>query len=486
MGGAPAGLAGVVAALVLGWLVARWLTGGAWAGPRWSSTLLQISLGALFGPGIVSLACFLLLAAGIANSATVWGAQAVLIAGAGALAFRPGLPKPPLSARAGSWPWNWVLVLAVGLGLAAFAAAFYGSSSANLDGDWDAFSIWNVRARYLAGGIATWRRAFEADTGGRMIGASHPGYPLLLSAFVAAQWIAGGAVTSAVSIAASLLFALAVLGVLISSIGLRRGTALGVLAGLAFLATDTFVARAPGQYADLPLALCLLASLVLWESAGMSASSSGSKRLFTAAGLAAGLAPWTKNEGWPFLLAFLAFAIWHARAAALWTILGSLPGVLATLAIKLWLGAGTEAMFPATIRQAVSFLAQPARWWAIAQAFAHGLWQLGALPWAHPILLVGAVAFVAGVIPRPERASQARLLIPIAAVFAADYGIFVFTTADLNWHLGTSVDRLILQMWPSLLFVVFLMLQPIEDVKPTTGASPARGSRARSHKKASS
>jgi hypothetical protein len=475
MGGAPAGLAGIVAALVLGWLVARWLLGGAWAGPRWSSTLIQISLGTLFGPGIVSLACFLLLAAGIANSATVWGAQAVLIAGAGALAFRPGQRKAPLSAPTGSWPWNWVLVIAVALGLAALLAAFYATSSVNFDGDWDAFSIWNVRARYLAGGEATWRRAFGAEVGGRMVGASHPGYPLLLSAFVAAEWIAGGAVTSAVNIAASLLFALAVLGALVSSIGLRRGTALGLLAGLAFLSTDTFVAQAPGQYADLPAALCFLASLVLWESA----VSSHSKRLFAAAGFAAGLAPWTKNEGWPFLIAFLAVAIWRARGAALWTVVGSLPGVVATIAMKVWLVTGTEAMFPTTGRQAVSFLAQPARWWAIAQAFAHGLWQLGALPWAHPILLVAAVVFVAGVIPRPERATRAWLLIPIAAVFAADYGIFVLSTADLTWHLGTSVDRLILQMWPSLLFVAFLMLQPLEDVKPNTGASAARGSRAR-------
>jgi hypothetical protein len=490
MAGAPAGLAGVVAALVLGWLVARWLLGGAWAGPRWSSTLIEISLGTLFGPGIVSLACFLLLAAGVANSATIWGAQAVLIAGAGALAFSRGPRQPHLSAPTGSWPWNWVLVIAVALGLAALLAAFYATSSVNFDGDWDAFSIWNVRARYLAGGEATWRRAFGAQVGGRLVGASHPGYPLLLSAFVAAQWIAGGAVTSAVNIAASLLFALAVLGVLVSSIGLRRGTALGLLAGLAFLATDTFVAQAPGQYADLPMALCFLASLVLWESASSLESrlesKSGSKRLFAAAGFAAGLAPWTKNEGWPFLLAFLAVAIWRARGVALWAILGSLPGVSATLAIKLWLGMGTEAMFPATVRQAVSFLAQPARWWAIALAFARGLWQLGALPWAHPILLVAAVAFVAGVIPRPERAFRAWLLIPIAAVFAADYGVFVLTTADLNWHLGTSVDRLILQMWPALLFVAFLMLQPLEDVKPDTSASPARGSRARPHKKASS
>jgi hypothetical protein len=480
MAGTPAGLAGVVAALVLGWLVARWLVGGAWAGSRWSSILGQISLGVLFGPGIVSLMCFLLLAAGIANSATVWGTEAVLIAGAAALAFSRGSRQPPLSAPTGSWSWNWVLVIAVALGLAAFAAAFYATSSVNLDGDWDAFSIWNVRARYLAGGQPTWRRAFDADMGGRMIGASHPGYPLLLSAFIASQWIAGGAVTSAVSIAASLVFALAVVGVLVSSIGLRRGTALGLLGGLAFLATDTFVGRAPGQYADLPLALCMLAALVLWESA----ASTGSTRLFAAAGFAAGLAPWTKNEGWPFLLAFLAVAMWRARGAALWAILGSLPGVFATLAIKFWLSTGTEAMFPETVRQAVSFLGQPARWWAIAQGFGRGLWQLGALPWAHPILLVAAVAFVAGVIPRPERAARAWLLIPIAAMFAADYGIFVLSTADLTWHLGTSVDRLILQMWPSLLFVVFLMLQPIEDAKPTTSASPTRGSRAKGHKKA--
>jgi hypothetical protein len=144
-------------------------------------------------------------------------------------------------------------------------------------------------------------------------------------------------------------------------------------------------------------------------------------------------------------------------------------------------------MFPASIRQAVSFIAQPGRWWAIAVAFARGLWQLGALRWAHPILFVAAVAFVAGLIPRAERGSRAWLLVPIAAVFAADYGVFVLTTADLTWHLGTSVDRLILQIWPSLLFVGFLMVQPLEEVKVETDVSPGRGGgvRIRSQKKTS-
>jgi hypothetical protein len=328
-------------------------------------------------------------------------------------------------------------------------------------------------------GPETWRHAFSSG-----LSASHPGYPLLLSASIATESIAGGisgGALSSISIANALVFALAVLAMLVSATAAQRGWALGLMAGLVLLATDSFAAQAPNQYADLPLALCFLASLVLAERAAASKSTT----LFAAAGIAAGLAPWTKNEGWPFWIALLLLVAWRWGARpAMWTLVGSLPGVAATLAMKIFLVTSSEAMFPKTAAEAFSKIADPARWWKIIVGFATALWRLGP-PWAHPVVMLAALIVVLGWVSRKERVTAIWLLAPLGAVAAADFLIFLMTTNDLQWHLDTSVDRLLLQLWPALLFVLFLSLQRVEEPTPHKSVSPARESRTKPRKKSS-
>ena len=42
------------------------------------------------------------------------------------------------------------------------------------------------------------------------------------------------------------------------------------------------------------------------------------------------------------------------------------------------------------------------------------------------------------------------------ALLAADFGIYLITMAELDWHLGTTNNRLILHVWPTVLFAYFL------------------------------
>jgi hypothetical protein len=48
----------------------------------------------------------------------------------------------------------------------------------------------------------------------------------------------------------------------------------------------------------------------------------------------------------------------------------------------------------------------------------------------------------------------------IALMFAAYFAIYVITPHDLTWHVKTSMDRLVLQWWPSFLFLFFLVAAP--------------------------
>jgi hypothetical protein len=55
----------------------------------------------------------------------------------------------------------------------------------------------------------------------------------------------------------------------------------------------------------------------------------------------------------------------------------------------------------------------------------------------------------------------------IVGLLAADFALYLVTTAELSWHLSTSNSRVILQVWPAMIFVAFLMLRrPAEPEEP--------------------
>ena len=210
-----------------------------------------------------------------------------------------------------AFPWTWALWIGVGVGLLFFALDFQAASTANPAGEWDAMSIWNLRAHYLAasGDGDLWRRAVSGQTGGNMAGSAHPGYPLFLSGFIGMQWSAGGNFDEAAPIAASFLFAAGCLVLLGASLASRKSPALGLLAWLVLLASEVFASQAAAQYSDLLQGLAFLSALVLLDAAAKECRPA--RTVLAAAGLAIGLACWIKNEGLPFALAALAVAAWR-------------------------------------------------------------------------------------------------------------------------------------------------------------------------------
>ncbi len=471
----------VLATLASGWCVARALTAGAWSGPRWASLLVELALGALFGPGLASVIYFALVATGAASRASVIGMLAVLLAASAGLWWglpaRLGAakddPKPTLPA---AFPWMWALWIGVGAGLIFFALDFQAASNANPAGEWDAMSIWNLRAHYLSSGDNLWRRAVSAELGGKMTGSAHPGYPLFLSGFIGLQWSASGNFDEAAPIATSFLFAAGALMLLGASLASRKSPALGLLAWLVLLASEVFASQAAAQYSDLLQGLAFLSALVLLDAATEHAE----PRVLAAAGLAIGLACWIKNEGLPFALAAVCVAAWRFGPRVVWLGIGALPGVLATAALKLFVAQGSEAVFPHTVGEAMEKIAGAGRWWQAALGFAKAVYDAGNL-WSHPVLLAALLAVALRFVPLTEVRERMWLLLPIAATAAAEYGLYLVTTADLNWHISTSVSRLVAQLWPSLIWLFFMLLRPPERAFPLMPAPalarPAPGGR---------
>jgi hypothetical protein len=196
--------------------------------------------------------------------------------------------------------------------------------------------------------------------------------------------------------------------------------------------------------------------------------------LLALTGLAAGFAAFTKNEGLLFALLIGIVALWRARGAVAWTLAGAIPGIAATLAVKL-MAQGTEAILPKSAGEALHKIAEPSRWMQILKSFAVHFGEMGVW-WAHPLLLIVILAVVLGVVSKEDARSRAWLALPIVGLLTADFALYLVTTAELSWHLNTSNSRVILQVWPAMIFVSFLMLRrPAEPlpvaVKPSKGST---------------
>ncbi len=429
----------------------------------------EAGLAVLFGPGLASVLFFALNIAGLANPIAILAGLALFAAGSGAWWWSTRCSQPAVHVARSSFPWTWSLLLGLAAASIFVALDFSAASTANPNGDWDATAIWNLRARFLAGGAAVWRRAISAEVGGFMLGASHPGYPLFLSSFIGMLWRLAGNFTTTAPAATSGVIAFAVMALLTGSLAARRSLGLGLLGGLLLLATELFASQSAAQYADLLLALAFLAATVLLDAAAEPESAPA--RLLIAAGLAIGFAPWIKNEGIPFAVAALAVAAWRFRMRGwLWILLGSAPGLVATAALKV-MAQGRESMFPSSAGEAFAKLADPARWWQSLAGFGQAFLQLGPW-WAHPVLLIVLLTWAFGPLPPADRRSRRWLWVPIAVTLASEYGLFLVTAADLGWHLGTSVTRLVLQVWPCLIWLVLSMLRTPEEYFPRSPTPP--------------
>lgn len=427
-------------AFVLGWIVVRLLMPvRAW--------ILQISLGVGLGAGITSSVYFLLVWAGIASRATVLVSETVMLAAAVFIFLRS---KRPLE-EPSQFPkpsWIWALRGAVILAMCICAMDASEGLIASPGGEYDAAAIWNLRARYLAAGSPSWRYAVSDKTG-----TNHPGYPLLTSSFISRTWTILGDTRSSTPAWFGLMLPVVTLGVLFGSVTLLSGETLGLLAVLILLATVGFVSQVTAQYADIPLSYYILSSLALLVL------SEWSPPMLFLSGAFAGFAAWTKNEGWPFVALICAIALW--RGTVKWIAAGAAFPLILTLAFKIFLVDGREAMFPKTLSDAVKMILTGGRWGEIIGSFVGSFWTLG-FPWAHPLLLMAILAWAFGIAKR-----QWWLLIPPLGLLATDFGIYLITANDLTWHLGTSNNRVIVQVWPAILFGFFAMLK-------APGANPGR------------
>jgi hypothetical protein len=403
------------------------------------------------------------LLAGLAMSGAAWSAGLLLFgaAGAGSDAVLLGLAalffllRPKRLPRGG--PADMVpLALWAACGLAALVvtALFVEHSIRYPDGGWDATAIWNLRARSLFAAPDRLAEVFSPE-----LGAQQPDYPPLLPGLIAHLWRGLGNHTPVVPIALSFLFAAGGALALGSAVSARRGPVLGVAAVLLLLGTPDLLILAWNQYADLKLAMLLLLAVVL-----------ATDRSFAAAGVLAGLGALTKNEG---LLEAgtlgLSVLIVFGRRAALRFALGAAVPLALLLHFKLrW--APPNGLVAGTSARDV-LLRAPRRIGLVARGFAAQLFDFA--HWGCA-LAFATLCHAAGFRGR-QRGSVAAVF--VALTLPIFFGIYLATPWDPSQHIATSLDRLLFQLWPSIIFLtatsLFPAAAPAADAPPRSASDPA-------------
>jgi hypothetical protein len=326
-----------------------------------------------------------------------------------------------------------VLLAAVALLITIILATVAMSKSweQNPQGQWDAWSIWNLRARFLASPEPS--RAWSP-----LLTNTHPEYPLLVSGAVA---------TTGSPNAVGYLFFLSLIATVTGGLAIARGPLAGLVAGLTLASTGALLHEVPSQYADVPLAAYLAGAVIfiLIDQPIL-------------AGVLAGFAAWTKDEGALFCIALLALLAIFRRRDLLRTLLGMLPGGLVCLGFKTFLVPHVTSQFgPGTLARFADF----SRWSIVIKGVASSISTLGS-GWYHPIFVIAVLAWAVRF--RTDSRRDAQFSTVLAVTILVGYcAVMVTATADATWQTNTAASRLVVQWWPLAVIAMTTWLRPAEE-----------------------
>jgi 4-amino-4-deoxy-L-arabinose transferase-like glycosyltransferase len=447
--------------IILGFLFVSWLL----LPTRKGNLLLFLSLGIPVGFGIN--ACLFFLWSFIFNPSFpgFWLVELALIASLLFLNWKQRLNIPVCLPDFKKWTrLDWVLgaifVIVAVIGL----AAFFNYTNANPHGRYDAWAIWNVRARMLTRGGEHWKTVFIPQV-------FHADYPLLVPLTIARAWIMAGTESQRIPPAVAGLFTFATSGILVGSLFSLAKKQTSWLAGIVLLSTPWVIYFGSLQFADLPLAAFMLAAcsclcLALFDR-------QFSAKWFILAGLSAGLAAWVKNEGQLFLLVFLVVSIVSIvltfkkfkpiRHVGI-MLLGLLLPIIVILLFKLTLAPANDVVDTGNLNPAISQLFSLPRYGEVINALQD--YPKGFGGWAVPIPLAFLLVWMF-LRPRINDDNKSAILTVAGLLILQWVGyflIYVITPHQLQSHINQSYDRLLMHLYPSFLLFLFLFLPTLESL----------------------
>ena len=245
---------------------------------------------------------------------------------------------------------------------------------------------------------------------------------------------------------------------------LRSGT-LGALIALTLICTPSYLFWAGSQYADVPLGFYFLSSLALIFFYFDRTGDPHAGRILGLAGFLAGCAAWTKNEGILFVIAAGIALLMPAlrKPSETWKRVYAFSlGAALPLAVLIFFKlTNTVRNYVVAYHEGkLDGVFDLSRHALILRSVGH--YAVSFADWSlSPVLPLLAFILLIGV-HRPIFAMEGwrTIVTAMLIVFAGYYFVYLTTPLDLKWHIETSMDRLFIQLWPSVLLIVGLMCKP--------------------------
>jgi len=296
-------------------------------------------------------------------------------------------------------------------------------------------------------------------------------YPLLLSGFIANTWYYISEDTTIVPIIVTTLFTFSTIGLLYTSLSILRGKSQGLLATLLLVGSPIFFQCGINQVADVPISFFYLSTIILF--ALNDRISEKDKSLIVLAGFTAGLSAWTKNEGMMFvILIFVASAIVYIPVKGLkfyvkkllpFTI-GLLPVFLVIIYFKMYL-VESSYVFAHGSGSIIDKLIDPSRFLVVSQVFLKNLfiYNTGAIfvLFVYYILLGSNVVIKQNVV-------ISTFLIVFVLYLTGLFTIYLISPLDPDSMITASLKRLVTHLWPSVIFIFFLIVNSPEESNSTS------------------
>jgi hypothetical protein len=452
--------------------------------------VLKTCLAVAWGVGVAAWTFFLwLVFAGAPSPGLVLFEAAVfslLLAGAVVVLRRQPssleLPSRPLFA--GILPLALTLIF-LGV-LAARAAEVVMFSQVLPHGEGDAYFIWNLKARFLYRAGEDWRLIFTFPApDNEKIPLAPPDYPLLVPATVARLWWYSGLESTRVPALAALLVTLGSVVLLWAIVTAVRGRSQGAIAGLALGATPFYFFLGSAQVADIPLAYFMLATvglLVLHDATG-----GVDRRWVVLAGMLAGLAGWTKNEGLLFIAVVTAVRLLVVplrdglRAAVREAgafLLGLLPFLCLLLYYRLDLVPTVNYLLATQGDQTtLERLQDASRYRTILLMMLLQVLPINSQAHWTSIgwIVVLAVPYRLLMGRNPTQARRVALTPLLVVVLMLVGYVFIYATTplELRGHLRSSLHRVMVALWPiGLLWFFLSTATPEEALRRNSPATP--------------
>lgn len=423
-----------------------------WPDREFKSILFKIFLGIGFGLGINSLLFFIFLL--IFNRGSGFFGLQILVMGVlvSMLIIRGRPFRFMLSAFKTPDRTQVVFLALAGVMLILALIVYANVSLRKPQGAWDSWMIYNRAARFIYRGGDHWRDAFSPE----MYWFFHTDYPPMVALNVASGWDALGQETVRVPMLVGGAFLFGCAGIMFAGLNTYKTLGQASLALLVLFTISDFIEFGAKQVADVPIAFFIMGTGILIFLYSVKVQSG----LLILAGLSAGLAAWTKNEGILFVFASLVglgVAYRHELKQIFpWYLLGLAVPITVLVYFKIALAPPGDLFVD--FASQVGQIADSNRHYEILKQL--GLDLMSLVNWT----LLVIYALILGVDRSGLRFSALfACLIIILLQLIGYYSILLISPHPVLWHLS-ALYRLLLQIGPLIVFLYFSVVKPPETV----------------------